>query len=301
MVMRLNKVKNKLKSSLKALSLVLLIGVPALEAAQYERKAAAAFGTAIYWGLTVAQPVGMVQVLKQKSNIEKEYKEDHAERNAELLPNVMPFLKNELNAIGLPDARIIPHLTQSFALMKDVCIGLPLLEKSEKSLARIHQAEMDGCAPLAEDIKTIHELQGVLNHEANHLLHGDTKWRFFAAALGSACVPIGLRAAYRAARPVADTVKKMPNVRKVLSGLVNMTASGNLYNVASREVEQQADNAIQGAQRLQGMVYFLEKNDAALREQCKDNPFSLWLVRHAASHPSPASRIAKLQSRLQES
>jgi hypothetical protein len=322
MIVFLNRVKRMLKPVLKALSLVWLVGVSTLEAAQYARKTAAALGTAAYWGLTVASPVGMAYSLKVRSDEEKAYTEHHENVDAEVLSKTLPFLKKELELLGLPKARVIPH-GSTIAYIKDICIERDLLEKAEESFARIEQAKINQEEPLDEDLKAIKELQGTLHHEANHLLHGDTTWRLFALATGSALVPVGLRAAYRAARPAVDQVKKMSNMRKVLSGWVNMAVSGQIFNVGSRAIEQQADDGINNREAMEGLLAYLQKEHDRLRiatriTDCpkifpdeaqqevyenflqKLNDGGLWCHDHISSHPSPASRIEKLKSRLDE-
>lgn len=323
MVVRLNRVKNKLVPLLKPLSLALLVGASALEAAQYARKTAAALGTAAYWGLTLSQPVEMLRELHAKKTLEENFKESRYDLLKKIAPNVVGFAEKELTALGLPDARVVPHLLASAALYKDIMIHTDLLDEVEASLKNVLVAQQKQEEPAEVDLATIRRLKGVLHHEAQHIKNGDISWRLLALSVASAAIPVGARIAWRAARPAVDQAKRLPNIRKILSGWVNLAVSGQVYNAGSRAIEQQADDAINNREAMEGVSAFLQKEHDRLRiamriTDCpvifsdeaqqksyenflqKLNDYDLWRHEHISSHPSPMSRIEKLQSRLQE-
>lgn len=294
----MNFVKTK-----KIMFLILIASSGAVECASYGRKAAAMLGAAAYWGASFAPVLCLGKKFREMRNWEKLADDDTTQqglflkRMLEEYPYAGPYAETELKKLGLLQARIL-FARDASALFNYILIDGKTLNAAESSLARIEQAQREEQEPMQDDLSAVQRFKGVLYHEANHLLHNDNA-RIMASALAAACIPVAARIIFAGAR-VGMLARKVPNVRKALQGMVNGLGATQILLAALRKIEYQADDAIQDHDALKGMIDWIKAHDAEYCEALKDKPWLLWIGHHMLTHPSPASRIEKLQSRLQE-
>lgn len=319
---------------LKMVGFFLIGAAGVTNCAQYARKAAAALGTAVYWGSSLGLPVERIisdRALEkeldsgaevapltyqiEKSLIERGFMVDDVGHGREVprYGRALRFAHNELWRLGLPlDTKIKPFSVTG-AFKNNILIDGDTFWKVEKALAhreapehfykKAHwglYAERLEHELKAEDDATIDEFKGMLHHEANHIAHGDTTWRGNVLQWAAACLPIALRTGISAVWKNASPAKRFVNLRKVLNGVLNYAASKQIHLAGQRVIEQQADDAVQDVDAMKGMIRTFERHDAVLNKACENNPMMLWVIENMDSHPTLSSRVAKLKSRLVE-
>lgn len=284
--------------SVKVVSLVFLLSSGALEAFSYARRAAEVTRTALYWAATLAVPIATGMSLYAKKHVEESIAPYQYSYLREKTPLSNAFLEKELADLGLPNTRAIPYEGENCALIHDMCINDEFLKKAEWALSGINRARRQNLDPYEQDLARIQVLKGVVHHEANHILNGDVSWRFMTAAILSSALPLVMRGAWRIAGKYLFNVEKAAAARTIRGGLLNAAIASQSIFAASRVMEQQADDRIQDRDAMEGMIMELEHYDWNLRRQYKREPALLWLEQHAGTHPSPRSRIEKLQARL---
>ena len=286
-----------------ACTLLLLTAFSSVECAHYFRRAATVLGGAIYWGFSLAAP--MIEGYFYNNRLQLE-----AEFNTQPLPEKYPLLnqyaQEELTRLGLPEVRVMPD-EHSYALSKHIAIDSFEMDSAEAALSRIQKFQESEIQPdqfspekFMKCIKasnTIKRFKGTLHHEANHIKHNDT-YRSFAVAVGAACLPLGVGALYRSVRAAHTCAKKLPNVRRALHGIVNGLVSTELLFTGHRVIEQQADDAVCDQDAIVGLSQSLQVMDDDYKYYRNKYPLKVFFFENACTHPSPSSRIKKLQSRI---
>jgi len=278
------------------------------QAAQFLRKS-------LYWALSLSHPISLVHELHIKRKDltegptcwEKILETDDLKKHHYLkyqAPIIMAkvFAHQELTKLGLPNSHVHPwHI--SCAGTKNVLIEHPLWTQLENALTTQNKPISETSEEeLQEAQDVIRKFRGVLHHEAQHVLNDDIKYRFIAASAVGAMLPITARLAGQLCLKSTSLVVKTLNKKTIIQGGLNSVVGKQCFNKASRTIEQQADDGVTDPDAMHGLIDYFKEHDKAnqaLKEQAGAIKLLNFLENYA-THPSPSSRIQKLEKRLQE-
>jgi hypothetical protein len=276
----------------------------------HARRIASRGATLLHWTACLGPIICM------GNSLAKKYVDDNPDLYNKY-PYAQQYCSDVLQKVGLPDVKTAPsnidHAGFNTIFIEENRLqNIELLHLASQSNKQLEDK-------LEQDKKT---LKGILYHEANHILHGDITWRFLAAAVAAPLITHtgikGLRTLMKLTQPSSG---RFANTKKILSGFGKGTISSQLFYYASRQIEQQADDAISDQESIKGCIQFLNKANehnkktftdlknnsdiVKLNEICplylkyiemiEDTPLLLDPL-----HPPIKKRIEKLESRLVE-
>ncbi len=266
---------------------LLLLHVGTANSAHFFSRAKNIAGNALYWGVTIAPAlcelygyIGMKKIEDKARSIAFSCEQEVTEYAI-----FQSFVEDELRKIGLSDAQVYPgkHTCSS---AEHILLDYRLMDHTLNALQR--KAECD--APLAQCEAIIRLTKGLLHHEAQHILHNDHQRTYGASLLITACT----------AAVSSFFMHNASCMRMLTLGAVNAITNICLIMAFKRRCERQADDAITDSDAIRGLIAYLQKHDAWLKKMHIEQPLTLWCKQHALTHPSPASRIANLEQRLQK-